>query len=65
MKNDLLRARRTAKGLSQSDLAEACQISETNIAYYERGQRVPSVFKALRIARVLCCRVDEIFREPK
>ena len=65
MRNDLFRARRTAKGLSQSQLAEACQISETNIAYYERGQRVPSVFNALRIAQALRCRVDEIFREPK
>lgn len=65
MANHLMRARRLALGLSQAQLAEAAGISATNMAYYERGQRVPSIYYGMRIANALRCRPEAIFKESK
>lgn len=56
-----LRARREAAGLSQAALATAVGITRQSLLAAERGKQVPSTAIALRLARVLGCRVEDLF----
>ena len=47
--------------LTQADLAEKAGCSRQTIHSIESGKFLPSVELALRIARVLGCRVEDIF----
>jgi transcriptional regulator with XRE-family HTH domain len=44
---------RTERGLSQSELAERCSLAQTQVSYFEGGQRRPTLDQLLRIARAL------------
>ena len=59
--NNYLRTFRTRLGLSQSELAQACGVTRQTIAGVEAGKYAPSVTVALRLARALGCRVEELF----
>ena len=52
---------RAERGLTQAGLAEACGVSRKTINTVERGRFVPSAVLALKIARVLGVRVEEVF----
>jgi putative molybdopterin biosynthesis protein len=56
-----LRARREAAGLSQAALATAVGITRQSLLAAERGRQVPSTVVALRLARALGCRVEDLF----
>lgn len=58
-----LKARRKAKGLRQTDLAQAAQISQSLVTLIESGIRKPSVKVAKRIAAVLGFDWTEFFKE--
>jgi molybdate-binding protein/DNA-binding XRE family transcriptional regulator len=62
-----LRQRRQAAGLSQQELARRCGLTRQAINAIEAGQYVPNTLVALRLARTLGCRVEELFRlkEPR
>ena len=48
--------------LTQPQLAEKAEItSYTIIQRYENGQRVPTVYNAIRIAKALNATVEEVF----
>lgn len=49
---------RKEKGLSQTDLAEAIKASREAISKYERGEAIPSVEVAARIADVFEVTID-------
>ncbi|MBI3892072.1 MAG: helix-turn-helix domain-containing protein [Candidatus Wallbacteria bacterium] len=53
---------RVAAGLSQQTLAERSGLTRQAINSIEAGHYLPNTASALRLARVLGCRVDEIFR---
>ena len=59
-----LRLARLGRGLSQSELAEACGISRQAVAGIERGAWAPSLLVALKLARVLGRTVEELFQDP-
>jgi putative transcriptional regulator len=61
VKNDV-RERRTAKGLSQGDLAQALDVSRQTINSIETGRYTPSLPLAIGIARFFGVTVEEIFR---
>jgi transcriptional regulator with XRE-family HTH domain len=44
---------RLAQGLSQSELAARCGLSQTQISYFELGQRRPTLDQLVRIAKAL------------
>jgi transcriptional regulator with XRE-family HTH domain len=44
---------RLERGLSQAELAERCALSQTQISYFELGQRRPTLDQFVRIARAL------------
>jgi putative transcriptional regulator len=56
-----LKDRRTAAGLTQADLADLVQVSRKTINTIENAVFIPSTLLSLRIARVLNCRVEDIF----
>ncbi len=58
----LLRSVRLRAGLSQGDLATRAGVTRQAISAIESGRTVPTVGVALRLARTLGCRVDELFR---
>lgn len=60
-----VRQRREARGLSQGALAEAIGLSRQSLSAIEAGRAVPSVDVALRLARALDARVEELFATPE
>lgn len=59
-----VRAQREARGLSQHALAERAQLSRQSVGAIEAGRATPAVDVALRLARALDCRVEELFGAP-
>lgn len=58
-----IRALRETRGISQGALAEAVVISRQSLSAIEAGRAVPGVDVALRIARALDARVEDLFGE--
>lgn len=59
--NNCLKATRTRLGLSQQQLAEAAGVTRQTIGGIEAGLYAPSAAVALRLAKALGCRVEELF----
>ena len=60
-----VRETRTTLKLTQDDLAEKVQATRQTIIAIEKGNYVPSVLLALKIATILGKNVEEIFRYEK
>lgn len=56
-----LKALRSAKGLSQNNLAESAQITRQAVCAIEGNHYLPTTAVALRLAGVLGCRVEDLF----
>ena len=54
--------KRKQAGITQANLAEAVQVSRKSINAIENGIYVPSTVLALKIATVLNCNVEDLFR---
>lgn len=63
LKNRLTELRREVK-ITQQSLAESVEVSRKSINAIENGIYIPSTVLALKIARVLKCRVEDIFELP-
>ena len=55
---------RKKTGLTQSDLSESAEVSRKSINAIENGIYVPSTVLALKIAKTLNCKVEDIFKLP-
>lgn len=61
-----LKARRTAAGLTQAELADRVEVSRKTINTVENAVFIPSTVLSLKLAAALDCRVEDIFRlEPE
>ena len=60
MKNNLKNLR-LEKDLTRRNLAGTCDVSRQTIISHETGKYEPSTSLALKIARKLKCRVEDIF----
>ena len=58
-----MRERRTQRGLSQGQLAEAVHVSRQTINSIEKGRYTPSLPLALALARYFDSRVEEMFHD--
>lgn len=58
----LVRAARTRAGLTQAELADRAGVTRQAVSAIEAGKTAPTMPVALRMARALGARVDEIFR---
>ena len=61
--NNLEELRRSA-GLTQQELSESAEVSRKSINAIENGIYVPSTVLALKIAKTLGCKVENIFKLP-
>lgn len=52
---------RTARGITQEDLAEKLCVSRQTIIAIERGHYTPSVLLALKLAKFFRASVEELF----
>lgn len=52
---------RLAKGLTQSQLAEAVGCYAKDICRWERGEHRPSAESAIKLARALDCKIEDLF----
>lgn len=60
-----VREARTSLKMTQDDLADKAQATRQTIIAIEKGNYVPSVLLALRIAAILDKKVEEIFQYEK
>lgn len=54
---------RTARGMSQDDLAEKLEVSRQSVSKWETGQSTPDLDKIIRLADLFGVGVDELVRE--
>lgn len=59
-KRNLVKELRTKKGITQLDLGYLCSMSQQQIERVEKGSE-PTIFNALKLAKALEVRVDELF----
>ena len=55
---------RKKAGLTQQELSEAAEVSRKSINAIENGVYVPSTVLALKIAKTLGCKVEDLFKLP-
>jgi putative transcriptional regulator len=63
--NNTVREVRTGLKMTQDELADKVQATRQTIIAIEKGNYVPSVLLALKIAAILNKKVEEIFRYEK
>ena len=61
--NNLEELRKSA-GLTQQELSESAEVSRKSINAIENGIYVPSTVLALKIAKTLNCKVEDLFKLP-
>lgn len=59
--NEKLKDLRDYHGISQRELARRIGVGKTTISEIERGDRLPNVLTAIRIARALETTVEEMW----
>ena len=59
---EIIRARRKALDMTQTELAEKCGISSMHLSYIERGLRSPSLYTLQVIAKALGCQIDQLLK---
>ena len=52
-------------GLSQRKVADLMDVSQQAVARWENGEAKPRADVLPKLARVLGCTIDELFREPQ
>ena len=62
--NNLEELRKSAH-LTQQELSESAEVSRKSINAIENGIYVPSTVLALKIAKTLNCKVEDLFKLPK
>ena len=62
--NNRLEELRRKAGLTQQELSEKAEVSRKSINAIENGIYVPSTVLALKIAKTLKCKVDDLFKLP-
>ena len=55
-----LKNAREHKGLTQKELARRVLVNSVNIAYFENGDKIPSIPTLVRIADILNCSIDRL-----
>ncbi len=52
---------RARENLTQEELANKIDVTRQTILYIERGEYYPSLLLALKLCKVLNCKVEELF----
>ena len=62
--NNRLEEHRRKASLTQQELSEKAEVSRKSINAIENGIYVPSTVLALKIAKTLKCKVEDLFKLP-
>ena len=62
--NNRLEELRRKASLTQQELSEKAEVSRKSITAIENGIYVPSTVLALKIAKTLKCKVEDLFKLP-
>jgi len=62
--NNNLEEIRKSVGMTQLELSESANVSRKSINAIENGIYVPSTVLALKIAKTLVCKVEDLFKLP-
>tara|TARA_B100001989_G_C24492695_1_gene440473 strand:+ start:31 stop:264 length:234 start_codon:yes stop_codon:yes gene_type:complete len=62
--NNKLEEFRKSSGMTQQELSNNANVSRKSINAIENGIYVPSTVLALKIAKILKCKVEDIFKLP-
>tara|TARA_X000000368_G_scaffold130421_1_gene102499 strand:- start:136 stop:354 length:219 start_codon:yes stop_codon:yes gene_type:complete len=62
--NNLEQSRKN-KGLTQQELSNKADVSRKSINAIENGVYVPSTVLALKISKILNCKVEDLFELPQ
>ena len=57
-----LKAERYRKGMTQVELAEAIDVSESTISLLERGMQTPSIFLVYDISKILGIDINDLLK---
>ena len=57
---DNIKSVRTAKGLSQQEVADLCGFSNTILSQYERKKKIPNLVTTIKIAEALKVSIDRL-----
>ena len=63
--NNSVHSKRQALGLTQEELAEAVGVTRQTIIAIEKGNYVPSVLLALKLAKAFDTSVEQLFEQAK
>ena len=63
--NNNLEEIRKSSGMTQLELSERADVSRKSINAIENGIYVPSTVLALKIAKTLGCKVEDLFKLPR
>ena len=63
LKNNLVKYRKSSD-LTQQELSVAAEVSRKSINAIENGIYIPSTVLALKIAKTLDCKVEDLFELP-
>ena len=55
---------REARGMTRKQIADAVGVSEVAVYYWENGRQKPSADKLPKLAELLGCTIDELYRAP-
>lgn len=61
--NNNIRLKRVVRSLTQEELATMAGVTRQTIIAMEKGNYIPSVLLALRLAKALECSVEDLFNE--
>ena len=62
--NNKLEEVRKSAGMTQQELSNNANVSRKSINAIENGIYIPSTVLALKIAKILKCKVEDIFKLP-
>lgn len=54
-----------SKGIKQRELADAIGTTEVSVSRWVNGDRVPKATTAIQIAKVLDCKVEDLYTEKE
>lgn len=60
-----LKTLRESKNLTQDDISKALGVGRTTVAMWETGKSIPRAALLPKIAKILGCSIDDLFKDGK
>lgn len=60
-----IKRQRESSGLKQIDLSSLLNVSQSTVAMWETGEAMPRADKLPKLAEILGCTIDDLFRKEE